>query len=415
MSETRQQRILINDHSGHPFQVQLSRALARRGHAVLHTYCASFLTPRGSLEKRQDDPAGFSSVGISLDGDFEKYALLRRWKHERELGHRLAATVKEFAPDVVISSNTPLGTQSLLQMETRRAGAGFVYWMQDALGVGYRTTLRRRLSLAGDLLGAAFQAYERRLLARSDEIVVITDDFISYLPSRARANGAATVIENWAPLEEITLADKSNDWSKTYGLDGTTNFLYSGTLGLKHNPELLSRLAKAMAARADVRVVVISEGPGAQWLAERKRHERLDNLVLLPFQPFADMPKVLASAEVLLALLEKDAGAFAVPSKVLTYLCARRPLLLAVPAQNLSAKIVRDNAAGVTVAPDDVDGFVLAGLQMLGDQVKRDAYAANGRAYAERTFDIDSITDRFEEIIHRTGSTRRTRVMSKIA
>ncbi len=43
-------RILLNDFSGHPFPVQLSRELAGRGYTVLHTYCASFLTPHGSLQ-----------------------------------------------------------------------------------------------------------------------------------------------------------------------------------------------------------------------------------------------------------------------------------------------------------------------------------------------------------------------------
>ncbi len=30
-------RILVHDYSGHPFQAQLSRELARRGHDVVHS------------------------------------------------------------------------------------------------------------------------------------------------------------------------------------------------------------------------------------------------------------------------------------------------------------------------------------------------------------------------------------------
>lgn len=395
-------RVLVNDHSGHPFQVQLSRALARRGHRVLHTYCTSFLTPRGSLVQKATDPPGFAVKGIALDSAFEKYSLVRRWQHERELGRRLNAVVREFAPDVVVSSNTPLLTQALLQAETKRLGAGFVFWMQDAQGVGYRNTLRRQLPLGGDLIGRGFQRYEQRLLERSDAVVVITDDFLPYLPSSIRRGDAATVIENWAPIDELPVKQKQNDWSLQHGLDSTINFLYSGTLGLKHNPSLLLDLAKAVAAQANVRVVVISEGLGAQWLAEHRTAE-LSNLVLLPFQPFDAMPDVLATADVLLTLLEKDAGGFAVPSKVLTYLCAQRPLLLAVPSQNLSAKIVEKHAAGLTVDPDDVDGFVAAGLALLGDPARRETYARNGRDYAEQIFDISRITDRFEDIITRVA------------
>jgi hypothetical protein len=51
-------RILVSDYSGHPFQVQLSRELARRGHSVTHTYSAGFQSPKGNLSVGDDDPAG---------------------------------------------------------------------------------------------------------------------------------------------------------------------------------------------------------------------------------------------------------------------------------------------------------------------------------------------------------------------
>ena len=55
--------------------------------------------------------------------------------------------------------------------------------------------------------------------------------------------------------------------------------------------------------------------------------------MLLPYQPFGRLSEVLASADVLVALLESDAGAYSVPSKVLTYLAAGRPILGAIPAE----------------------------------------------------------------------------------
>ena len=42
-------RISIVDYAGHPFQVQLSRKLAERGHDVLHLYFGQAITPRGML------------------------------------------------------------------------------------------------------------------------------------------------------------------------------------------------------------------------------------------------------------------------------------------------------------------------------------------------------------------------------
>ena len=381
----------MNDHAGHPFQIQLSRSLAKRGHDVLHTYCATLLTPRGSLGRLPTDPSGLELAPIALDRPFEKYGLVTRWRQELQLGDRIVAHARSFAPDVIISANCPLGTQSKLVHYCTRAGIGFVFWVQDVLSVGMRRALEQKLPVAGAALGMLFHHFEQLLLRRSDRIVVITDDFVDRMPRRA--NERVTVIENWAPIDELPLVGKANAWAREHGLADKTCLLYAGTLGMKHNPEILVRLATAVRGRDDIRVVVISEGPGADYLRQHKDREQLEHLVLLPFQPFERMPEVLASADVLIAILEPDAGAFAVPSKVLTYLCAERPLVLAVPRQNLAARIVERAGAGIVVSPTDADGFVSAATRLLADPGLRRTLARSARRYAESTFDIDRITD----------------------
>jgi glycosyltransferase involved in cell wall biosynthesis len=146
-------------------------------------------------------------------------------------------------------------------------------------------------------------------------------------------------------------------------------------------------------------VVVISEGLGADWLREKKHEHHLSNLELFDFQPFAQMPDVLGSADVLLAILEPDAGIYSAPSKVLTYLCAERALLLAIPPENLSAQIVSQHSAGLVVPPQHVLDFLQAADRLLTDTELRQTCARNGRAYAENTFDIARIGDLFVRII----------------
>jgi glycosyltransferase involved in cell wall biosynthesis len=176
--------------------------------------------------------------------------------------------------------------------------------------------------------------------------------------------------------------------------------LYAGTLGMKHDPELLAALAERLAAAApDSRVVVVSQGAGADYLAEARRSRGLNGLVLLPFQPFEALPDVLASADVLAAVLEPEAGTFSVPSKVLTYLCAGRAVLLSVPPENLAARIVAREGAGRVVPPGHTEAFVEAAAALLADPAGRADAARAARAYAERTFDIEAIADRFEGIL----------------
>ena len=68
-------RILVHDYAGHPFQVQLSRELARRGHDVLHLYCSSTHTPRGDLARASGRPARASmSAAIASRKRFQSAA-----------------------------------------------------------------------------------------------------------------------------------------------------------------------------------------------------------------------------------------------------------------------------------------------------------------------------------------------------
>src|SRR5207248_6252540 len=116
--------------------------------------------------------------------------------------------------------------------------------------------------------------------------------------------------------------------------------LYAGTLGLKHDPGLLLELAMATRESDDVRVAVVSEGPGRDWLEQQRRRLGLANLVLLDYQPYEALPDVLASADVLLTLLEPAAGRFSVPSKILSNLCAGRAQVAALPSENLAARTI---------------------------------------------------------------------------
>src|SRR5262245_65296140 len=49
-SPRRSLRILVHDFAGHPFQIDLSRALARRGHIVQHVYCGSYTSGKGRFD-----------------------------------------------------------------------------------------------------------------------------------------------------------------------------------------------------------------------------------------------------------------------------------------------------------------------------------------------------------------------------
>jgi glycosyltransferase involved in cell wall biosynthesis len=303
-----------------------------------------------------------------------------------------------------MSCNTPLDPQRMLLSECRRIPVPFVFWVQDLVGVATNMILRRRLPVIGAGVGRYYMAMERRIALGSDALVVISEDFTRILEDWSVSLERQFVIENWAPIDEIDVAPRDNVWAREHGLVTKTCFLYSGMMGMKHNPALILGLAERLRGHDDVAVVVVSEGLGAQWLAEKKAERGLDNLMMLGFQPYDRLPEVLGTGDVLIAILEADAGIFSVPSKVLSYLCAGHPILAAIPPENLAARIIARNDAGLVVSPTDNNGFADAAERLQADAALRRRLAANGRAYAERTFQIDGIVDRFEDVVRQVLS-----------
>ena len=374
---------------------------------VLHLHCGSFRTGKGAVD--DDDIDGLRIEAIALSREFARYSPWTRFRQEREYGLKASARVREFRPDVVLSANTPLLAQKRLLSETKRLGSRFVFWQQDILGIGDSKSPRAALRTVrnGDRQ-PLHRAGTLALAVRSDAVAVISDGFLPTLEQLRIPTDKIYVIENWAPIDELPLRPRANEWARQQGLVDKRVVLYSGTLGLKHDPEAIVQLARHLSDQDDVEVVVVSEGRGADWLRRRREEERLSNLRLLPFQPYAELPNVLASGDVLLTLLEADAGAFSVPSKVLSYLCAGRALLAAVPSDNLAAEVVRRSGGGVLVEPGDEGGLVANATRLLADAGRREALGRQARRYAEENFDVAGIGDKFEAILapRRNGAGR---------
>ena len=263
-------RVLIHDFAGHPFQIQLSRALAGRGYVIRHAYCASVAGPRGALERTPSDPESLEIRPIRLDKPVEKYSLIKRRLQEIDYGKRLVAVYHDFKPDVAMSANCPLDAQSMLLNACHKDGKRFIFWLQDLIGTGAYRVLKGKMLGVGSLIGRYLMSMEAKMLRRSDEVVLITDDHGPMMSEIGVDRSRVHVIENWAPLEEVSVEARDNPWAEEQGLMGKFCYLYSGTLGMKHNPNLLLQLAARLRDHEDVRVVVISEGKGAQWLKEQK-------------------------------------------------------------------------------------------------------------------------------------------------
>ena len=320
------------------------------------------------------------------------------------MGFELARHVRRVKPDVTLLSNVQIPTLVIFSLAALVMRKRWVLWHQDVYSIAVRSFAGAKLSRGFRLVASAFTIGEKFISRRASAIVAIADSFVPVHESWGTAD-KVTVIPNWAPLDEIVPVERKNDWAVEHELDDTLTLLYSGTLGLKHNPELLVGLARKVAdAGRDVRLVVVNEGPAGDII--RAEAERLDvPLTLLPFQPYSRLPEVLGSGDVLVVLLEQDAGAFSVPSKTLSYLCAGRPVLGLMPSENLAAQLI-DQVGGCVLPPNEgsLSDAAAWTAELLGDRDRREELGLNARNLAEQEFALARSADGFERILVGSGA-----------
>jgi colanic acid biosynthesis glycosyl transferase WcaI len=403
-------KIALHDYCGHASPIDLSRELARRGHEVCHFYFAEDMGPKGVTQRVAGDPYNYSIEPISIGRPYTKQNLIKRRQADILYGNVASQRIASFAPDVTISGNTPLEAQAAIVTSVCRVGSAFVFWMQDFYSLAAARILSRKIPVLGHIIGAYYTQLEAHLLRKSDGIVLISEDFRPALRGFGiKDDDAAEIIPNWGAFDTLPSRPKDNAWAKEHGLADKFVFLYSGTLALKHNPDLLWSIAEHFEKDPSVVMVVAAAGVSFDALKARGAAERKPNLLFLPLQPVESFSNVLGSADVFVALLEDDAGQFSVPSKVLSYLCGGRPILLSAPASNLSVRLVEKAGAGFCIPTGDEKGFMAAADRLRGDPKMCATFGAAGRAYAENSFNLSFVTDRFEAVFAKAAARHRTR------
>lgn len=391
-------RLVVHDHTAFSFPVQLSRELAGRGYEVLHLY--SDLDPRGGrLSKEAADPATFQVEAVSIGEAFQKYNFVKRWQQESHYGKVVAKRMLEFKPSIVFNSNAPIPVSQQLQQQAQRHGSRYIHWTQDIHSLAVKAVLPKKYGFLGVLGTNYIHRLECGIVNKADGAIVISDDFKTAFADLGIHPKRAYTIPNWMPLDEMKPENKVNPWSQRHGLDKTLNIMYVGTLSFKHDHQLFVELARHFVSRPDVRIVVVGAGIALENLKAAKETQTLDNLILLGWQKYEDIAYVLATGDILMSAIAPDASHYSVPSKVLSYLSAGRPVLAAIPPENLSHRLLIENKMGLGAHPNDIPNVIKAAEQLVSSSELRETLAKNGRRYAEQTFDIHKIADKFEVII----------------
>jgi len=221
---------------------------------------------------------------------------------------------------------------------------------------------------------------------------VICDDFKSHCIGKGAPAQRIAVLRNWIDLDEIRPGARLNPFRTELGLaEDSRVVLFAGTIGLASGAEIMLEVAERLIDNRHIRIVFVGEGETLAALKHGARARKLDNMVFSPFQPRERLAEVQAMADISIVTMRPDAGLISVPSKVLGYMAAARPVLVAAAQHSETARFVLESGAGIVVPPGDPQAIadaILAAIDKPGEMVEM---GKRGRRFLEENLSREHI------------------------
>ncbi len=308
-------------------------------------------------------------------------------------------------PDVLVLETWPLFAVQIGTWLGAWWHVPVVYYVQDVYPEAAESA--GLLQTRGPL-SRLLRSWDRRLCLKSRKVIAISNTMRDLLcRNRAIAPGRIAVIPNWVDREGFPRETRGDSWRLEMGIAPDVFVaMYAGTMGLASGSDVLVDVAKRFEVRSRVLILCIGEGPLKRKMIRDATQANLRNIRFERFQPRHRLAEVHAAANAMLLTLSKGSQDASVPSKMVTYLAAGRPIVSAVPARSAISQQLQAAQAGIRTPPGDPDSIARAITLLAERPTEARQMGENGRKYFEKHLTLDGACRQFQEVLEEVaGST----------
>ena len=343
------------------------------------------------------------------DGKFviHRFSMFREGKNpiQRAIRYVLVNIIQYFKGsrakdvDVIYAGSTPPTQGLLCGLVKKRLKIPFVYNLQDIFP---DSLVNAKMTKKGSLIWKIGRKIEDFTYRSADKIIVISEDFKRNIMEKGVPEEKIVVIPNWVDTEQVyPIAREDNILFDRYNLDRSKFYIcYSGNIGHSQNLELLLEAAKRLKNELpDVHIVLIGEGAAKASLEKMVAEEQLDNVTILPFQPYEEIAHVFSLGDAGLIISKPGIGGSSVPSKTWSIMAAERPVLTSFDMDSELFRMVDSIGCGVCADASDVDALIACVKTLHADREAAVEMGKRGREYVKAYLDKDVCTGMYVETI----------------
>ena len=298
---------------------------------------------------------------------------------------------------IYLASTPPI--QGLLGAFIKKfRGIPFVYNLQDIFP---DSLYNNGLANKGGILWKIGRVIENFTYKHADKIIVISEDFKKNIMAKGVPEEKIVVVYNWVDQNAVVNVERENNkLFDKYNLDRSKFYIeYSGNIGLSQNMDMLLEVMEDLQNNyPDINLVLVGEGAYKAQVEKIVVDKKLNNVMMLPFQPYEDISYVFSLGDVGLVISKPGTGAASVPSKTWSIMSASRPVLANFDENELK-DILAGNECGIFTKAGDKEAFKQSIITLYENRELCKQYGKNGRQFVMDNLTREVGTQKYVDVI----------------
>jgi glycosyltransferase involved in cell wall biosynthesis len=259
-------------------------------------------------------------------------------------------------------------------------------WPEFGIGMGV---------LKNPIIIAMSHWLENFLYARATHILVNSPAYRTYLLEKGIPERKVTFIPYGTDVEMFNPNVDGTAIRRKLGVEDKFVVLYAGALGAANDIYTILRTADRLRNEPKIQFVLFGDGKERVHIEEDVRRRDLQNVLIAGVYPKREMPLVLASSDVCLAILQNiPMFRTTYPNKVFDYMAAGRATILVI--DGVIREVIEMSKGGIFVEPGDDEQLAKTVLELSNDPQRVQQMGSNAREYLVQHLDR---RDRLDETL----------------
>ena len=299
-------------------------------------------------------------------------------------------------PDIILTPSPPLTNGLFAILLAKIKGSKSIYNIQEIypdllIDLGY---------LNNGVIIKLLRKIEGLVYNMSNAITTIDKQFYNTIKSRIKEKDKLLLIPNFVDADLYSIKNSISLPDEFEKIEGYTNIVYAGNIGLAQEWDLVINLAKEI-KEFKITIWIVGEGQRKPYLESKIMKNELDNIKLLPYYDRKFMPAINLFADIHFIAMNKKVEKYGFPSKVYTIMASGKPMLVVSSEETPIVSFLRDINTALLVTDHSLSRFKEELLKLHNSVDLRNKLGANGRQEVKKKYSKQVVVEQYLRLFNK--------------